>query len=364
MTTTTGTPANPPPFAHEQVDSTFRVNGTTSDFTWQCKNIQKDMPVNIAWNRCCVEDIAVPKSYYLVQAPYNCFTLQEGANSVTVTVTPGNYKRKNFASNLATLLNAASPGHFTYTVTYPRNTQPDTGLYTYTVTNNGGVQPSFIFPSTQPCTVHRQMGFDPKSINAFVNNVLTSANFVDFQLDWYLNLTSDLCETDGNNILISVNMAGINNADVANDITVHPIFGKRFDMTKFSGKVRFSLVSTDGLAINLNGLPIKFNLKFWRAEATTGAPPPYSADSKNLLGQQQFGLPPAAFNILDPSITNPGILAAYGQTSITDPDGILVDYPTLASGMLTAPENQVPEQQPVTQPVTQQPQPAPAPKQS
>ena len=49
-------------------------------------------------------------------------------------------------------------------------TTGDTGLYTWTVTNNSGNQPSFIIGEY----LYEQLGFDSNTIQEFVGDTLTS----------------------------------------------------------------------------------------------------------------------------------------------------------------------------------------------
>ena len=83
------------------VNSRDRISGTDSDF-----NISIDMGPSPKYNRICALQ-AIPKSYYLIQAGFNTFSLTENGNTATVTFIPGNYSMSSFVALLPPLLNAA-----------------------------------------------------------------------------------------------------------------------------------------------------------------------------------------------------------------------------------------------------------------
>src|SRR4051794_24594276 len=98
------------------INSRNRLTGTDADFT-----AQVDIPTTDKFDRVCVLDISIPKSYYLVQNGQNTFTLTEAKGSATITIDPGNYSRRNFATLLTAKLNTASAGlsGWTYAITVP-----------------------------------------------------------------------------------------------------------------------------------------------------------------------------------------------------------------------------------------------------
>jgi hypothetical protein len=92
------------------INSQNRVSGTDGNFFY---NINLPTNEGHKYNRVVVTECSIPKSYYMVQAGFNTFILREGASSVTVTITPGNYTLQAFNTNIAALINAASPTHWT-----------------------------------------------------------------------------------------------------------------------------------------------------------------------------------------------------------------------------------------------------------
>ena len=74
---------------------------------------------------------------------------------------------------LASSLNSTTANQYVYTVGYPLMNQPNTGKFTYTVTNLN------IFSTNS--TVYLPMGFNRASAKKFTNNKLTSQNVIRLQ---------------------------------------------------------------------------------------------------------------------------------------------------------------------------------------
>lgn len=165
------------------VNSSARLSGTHSDFTYALDMKDHDL------SDVVVLQANIPKSYYLVQASANTFSLDEGSGAITVNIPIGNYNRTNLATTLATLLTAASAS-WTYTVTTPPRTAVDLGKYTFGVTGNGGVQPTLIFAATG--NIHEICGFDAGSSNVFVGDSLESVNVVKLMREDTLLIHSDI----------------------------------------------------------------------------------------------------------------------------------------------------------------------------
>lgn len=174
------------------VNSANRESPSTS--THSNFSFKFDLPEN-KFDQVVVLDIAVPKSYYLIQDGRNTFQLSEGTSTATITVTAGNYSSTSFAKHVVSLLNTASPNHYTYTMTL--NNQ---GKFDYEVKAPQS-QPSI----TVTTNVYEQLGFEPNTENKFVNNLLVSVNCVDFQRESTLFLRSNMIATGtGDNVLQQV----------------------------------------------------------------------------------------------------------------------------------------------------------------
>ena len=167
------------------VDSSNRINGTSSNFTYKIQ-----IPKNKTYTHACLLQAIIPKSYYLVAAGYNTFTLSENSVETTVTVTPGNYNVVSWQAIVSALLTASSTQGWIYTISFPNSMkEADTGMFTYSVKNND-TQPSIIFPSTS--NLYEQFGFNNNSINTFVGGSLTSTNVVKFQQEDTIYIHTDL----------------------------------------------------------------------------------------------------------------------------------------------------------------------------
>src|SRR6185312_1618848 len=163
----------------------YYVNSANRDAT----GINKDCHFNYTfnneidsgdWKEVVLLEATIPKSYYLVQNAYNTFTLREpGAADATITIPPGNYSRSSFLTMLPPILNTGSPHGWVYTMSYPdASSSANTGKFTYSVSGNGGNQPSFIMNSNSQ--IREQLGFPANSTNTFVGNSLVSANVFKF----------------------------------------------------------------------------------------------------------------------------------------------------------------------------------------
>lgn len=228
------------------LNSRNKINPTDDDSS--C-SLELKIPSYEPYTHVCVIDAVIPKSYYLVQAGYNTFTLREGGINATITVPVGNYTATAFRTKVAELMTAGSPFHRTYTITTPSGlTGPTTGKFTYTVTD--GLAPEII------CTTNlfEQLGFAPNSTNIFVNNTLTSTNVVKFQLEDSLYIHSDIVTNVGDDILHQVYTNGASDfSSIRYACTEWATFSKPLNIAK-SNVYRFVLTNEDGRIMNLNGL--------------------------------------------------------------------------------------------------------------
>jgi len=168
------------------IDSSQRVSGHSSSFQYQI-NLPKDKD----YDRVCVLQAILPKSFYLVSSPTNRFILSENGVETEIAVTPGNYNARSWLTLMANQLTTNSSQGWIYTITFPNSvTEVETGKFTYFVSGNGGIQPKFIFSETTK--VDEQFGFSGGSTNTFVGDQLTSVNVVKFQVEDVVFIHSDL----------------------------------------------------------------------------------------------------------------------------------------------------------------------------
>lgn len=239
------------------INSTDRIQGTDSDFT-----IRIDLPRDRPYDRVVILNASFPKSYYLI--PKNSFfTLRELATNVNITVPEGNYNRKSFQTVITNLLNTNSPNNWTYAITYPDAfTSADLGKFNYSVSGNGGNQPSLIFNNR----LYRQFGFDMNSTNTFVGNALTSKNILKFQSEDVILINSDICDNGGDTILHEVYSSGSPNLSNIIHECLAPENNSRVLTTSNSSVYRFFITDENGQLIDFNGLNITFTILFYKKD--------------------------------------------------------------------------------------------------
>jgi hypothetical protein len=212
-------------------------------------SIVLEIPPHEVFTHVCVIAANIPKSYYLVQAGYNTFTLVEDGTNIVVTIPAGNYNVISFRTSIATFLTASTHG-WVYTCTYPPSSGVQTGKFTFSVAGNAGLQPSFIFTTN----VYERFGFSANTTQVFVADSLTSTNVVKFQLEDALYLHSDLITDAGSDILQELYTSGTSDFGIvayrSNEYQVHskPIAHGT------SNVYRFTITDEDDRVMNLNGL--------------------------------------------------------------------------------------------------------------
>ena len=239
------------------VDSHRRIKGTNSNFSYQIDTKGED------FDHCVVLQASIPKSYWLIQNNKNTFILDEISNQVTITIPVGNYSRSSFAYQLQYQLNTNSPNHWTYQISIPNSSQiGDTGLYTWTVSNNGGVQPRFIIGDF----LLEQLGFNPNASFVFTGDILVSINVVKFQLKDSIFIHSDIATNGNDNVLQEI--LGMQNTDYSNVIFTCPdveAYAKKL-VTSKNNIYNFYLTDEDDIEIDLNGQNIVFTIMLFKKD--------------------------------------------------------------------------------------------------
>lgn len=238
----------------EYINSRDRDTGSDSDFTYTFK-----FGSNVKYDRIAVASLSCPKSYYLVQDGFNTFHIQHDMIDYTITIPPANYTRTSFRNVLQAQLNDASD--FVYTITFPTGSSiGDTGHYTFTVSNNAGVQPIFIFTTN----VHELLGFDRNTSYQFSDDVLTSVDVINFQLETTLYLHCDAVQNNSNDILQDI--ISSNTTDFGFITFTNPdlqMYSKKF-VGSSSTTARFYLTNEDNRIMNLNGLNLVFTVILYK----------------------------------------------------------------------------------------------------
>lgn len=228
------------------INSRSRNTGTDADFTYEIEWQGTGRPSHVV----CLS-ASIPKTYYLVQSPNNKFILQEDTKEIEITLTEGNYDLVSITDTMQNLLNQNSPHTYTYTVTYPDSKSVNDGKLTFTVADNGGIQPILSFANGS--SIFEILGFDESSVNQFAADSLKSSNMINLQKESTLYIHSDMC-TDGKyNVLQEV---FANNSPDYYNITyncqVPELYAKRITNPN-SNLFRFYLLDENSRPISLNG---------------------------------------------------------------------------------------------------------------
>ena len=248
------------------INSEDRNSGTSSDFTYE-------IPNNGDFTHCCILGCNIPVSYYLIQAPYNTFTLTELSSSIVITVPIGNYNVNSFQTVLTVLLNTNSPNNWIYSMVFNNDfLLQATGMYTFKVTGNSGQQPRFVFPVNSE--IHTQMGFNGKSTVIFSGNSLTSTNVLSFIPETVLSIQSDLCEDS--NLLTIFHNNSIPYANISFQCQTD-LYSKRLRSNAKDSLYNFNLLDQNGRNINLNGLPLLMNILLYKKDEQ------YKTDIQNYI---------------------------------------------------------------------------------
>jgi hypothetical protein len=241
------------------VNTLFKSSGTNENFTYNFQIPQQD-----AFDRVVVLNAAIPNTFYLIQADFNTFTLQENGVNATITIPPGNYSAKVFALVVTPLINAASPNGWVYSMSLPnQNLVASTGKFTYTVTGNSS-QPSII------CTlnVNEQLGFLTNSTNTFINDTLQSATTVNFAAESTLFIHSDIASNGDSDVLQEI-YGG--NTESLSYITYQCTESEKYSkilQTNKSNMFHFSLTNEKKQILNLHGVDMQLTICLYKKDDT------------------------------------------------------------------------------------------------
>jgi len=235
------------------INSRNRIGGTNENFQYKIEM----NPLIDNFNHACVLQASIPKSYYLVQDKHNTFTLREDLKEATITITPGNYTYSTIMTEIVDKLNSSSPSGWTYSCSFTKST----GKFTFTVSNNADIQPSFVFD----IHLYEVFGFEKNSTNVFNANSLTSTNIINLQLETTLYIISDLVETRGKNVLQEIFVSSSPDLGhityLCRDVMA---YSKKLSTNK-SNIYKFVLTNEDDEVMNLNGINMVFSLLLYEA---------------------------------------------------------------------------------------------------
>jgi len=242
-------------------DSRLRSAGTNSSFVSQ----PIDLGIN-NYNSVCVLQASIPKSFYNMPSPFNTFILRENGIDTTIVIPEGNYTKLNLSTTLSSLLTTNSSQGWTYVVSYPNYTLVDNFKYTFTVSGNGGNQPSLIFSEGTP---NRQLGFDENTTNTFSSDVLISTNAVNLAYILRMYIATDLVENADNSYLQEIlNVGGTAPQGIINYVNYDIQFNSKDYNRSGSTSWRFTLLDDYGQVVDLNGVNWVFTVVFYTRSNT------------------------------------------------------------------------------------------------
>lgn len=239
------------------IDSRNRSSGTLTDFEIRLENF----PLENDFNRVCLLNLSIAKTYYLIDSDNNTFTLTEGGTDATVTLTLGNYSLDSLATELAADLTSASPNGYTYTCAGDTST----GKYTISVASPAS-QPSLTFGED----IGGILGFGADTY-AFSGDTVTSPNVVRLQKTDGILVWTDLCaENEG--ILHQV----FATQEDFNHITYEAIaidwYSKKLSNKNLaSAHFRILTYEAPRSVLDLNGHHVHMVIGFWQKSETAAA---------------------------------------------------------------------------------------------
>jgi hypothetical protein len=240
-----------------RVNSALKSSGEThSNFTATLQITPNNYYTHVSLMRA-----SIPRTFYSVNSPYNVFTLVEGSNTFTVSIREAQYTRKSLIAVVITALNTA--GNFTYTGSYDSSsTIGDTGLYTFTVSGNSGVQPAFIFADD---SLTYQLGFENGTYN-FVANSLTSVDVINLSyVDNVLYIISDMASGAKDSILGSIISSSSSTMSYINYVNTQvDESALRYNGAVNSNTFSFKLVDENFKIVDTRGSNIWFQIILYR----------------------------------------------------------------------------------------------------
>lgn len=226
------------------IDSNNRISGTHSDFAYEL-NME-----GIKYKYASVLQANIPKSYYLIDEDHNSFFLIEDDLKVLITLPQGTYTRSSMKSVLEKLLNELSPNNLTYKIIIPKSNEAETGKYTFIRDDEEKNISYFQFFNS----VYEALGFNPFSINEFVNKVLVSTNVIKMGIEDSVYIHSDLVQNGNDNILQEIyTSSSIDYGNIIFQNTEATLYAKII-ASNSSNTFRFYFTDEADVPINFNGV--------------------------------------------------------------------------------------------------------------
>ena len=230
-------------------NSASRVAGSNSDFV--------SAPVELGINdydSVAVIQVSVPRSFYNIPDGFNTFIVTEVGVEREITLPPASYTKDTLITKLVELLNT---GSYTYTMSYPLPSEPDTFRYTFNVNSSDAISWTF------DTGMYRQLGFTVGT-HPFTSQTLVSSNCIDLSYNNRCYIKSDIIdENDG--VLESILNYGTYQMLSFCHHTNHDydLVARRFNKSK-RNSWRFTITNAFDEIIDLNGIPWCFTLVFYK----------------------------------------------------------------------------------------------------
>ena len=224
--------------------------------------VKVDMPPNNTYNRIVVLQACIPKSYYLVQAGYNNFTLLEQDITVLVSIPSGNYTKNAFIIALTSALNGASPHRYIYSITYPASSETNTGKITYSVSAQNQTpldaqhQPQFIFNLTS--NINYQMGFNKNKSYIFNDSTLICQNVIKLQSKDTIFIKSNVVSSSTDSVLQEIYSAVPDFSDIIYNQNSIELNSK--ELIYNSNNITFTITDEDDVPLDLSGQNCVFSV--------------------------------------------------------------------------------------------------------
>lgn len=238
------------------VESCDKLTGSASTSHFK---VNLDLPHGHEWQYVALEKLHFMKGYYMLDSSNNTITCTERVgvtnDSITATISAGNYSGSTLSSALKSALetaSAATGNTLTYTVTYSSTS----GKFTI---DNGDTGNTWQIDSGTNMTLAKYLGIETTQVDS-VLTVITSSKIAVLQRYCAVYLRSSLAQNGNSNILEQILCSNTQNNDffewqptelawvkcVNGDSPVH----------------EFMITERDGTAIELNGADVIFTLAF------------------------------------------------------------------------------------------------------
>ena len=253
-------------------DRINRNNSTDSSFEFKI-NLETDNQ----FDSVILVTAHIPKKFYTV-SNNAFFTLIEDGMQEIITMPEGNYNYNNLPVILKGLFDQASINmlhNWVYTITFPNiNIEPDTTKLTFSVSGNGGLQPSVSFVNDIKGEAHQLLGFPhDQSPHSFIADKLISSNIVSFVRTQFIVIKSNIALNSGSGQSDTAILARIPLSDTHDEVISYDLVqledGVRELGSNTSNIFSFTIFDDHDRILELNGYPWTASLLIYKSDDTT-----------------------------------------------------------------------------------------------